>query len=535
LSKSKPVRGATAGTFNIAIIGAGLAGIAAAVYLKKAGIDDFTIFEQSAGAGGTWRDNTYPGCECDIPIVIYSYSFAPHAFPRTHASQKEILAYIEGVIDEFALRSHIRFNTRVEAVHWDDQRHQWTLDAANGERHTFNAVVSALGMLSVPQYPSWPGLERFKGPRFHTARWEHQHDLTDKRVAVVGIGSSAAQVVPAIAADAGKVMMFAREPAYVMPKGQRPLTQAERASYASPLGRRLVRARMLLEIERNMSARNPKSARQRAAQEIYRSYREEVFADRPDLAKITTPDYPFACKRPVNSSDLLPSLTRENVQLVPHSVVAVTENGVVDDTGVEHPADVLVMATGFQPWNFLRTLKVVGQYGRALQGVWGGQPEAFLGVQVSGFPNFFIMYGPNTNYMCVTWMLEQHAKYISRAIKRLLRTRRTAVDVRRGLMDFYNRRVGIALSRQTLDGECNNYYHSASGRNVVTWPWRGSIYWLLSRFGWLACTQRNLLEQRTRTRQRPERAAAATPLRSAREAHESLSTTPTTAAETVGS
>jgi cation diffusion facilitator CzcD-associated flavoprotein CzcO len=302
--------------------------------------------------------------------------------------------------------------------------------------------------------------------------------------------------VPAIAPVAGRVTMFSREPAYVMPKNERDLTPAERQRFGSRFGRRLARAKFFLNIERGMAVRDPQSERQRAAVARYARYRDTVFAGRPELREWASPAYPFACKRPVGSSDLYPSLLRDNVQLVPRAVTSVTETGVVDSDGVEHPADVLVMATGFQPWNFLKNFHLVGRYGRTIGGVWGDEPEAFLGMQVAGFPNFFIMYGPNTNYMCVTFMLERQAEYITRAVKRLIRAKATAIDVRRGVMDFYNRRVTIALSKKTLEADCSNYYHSASGKNVVTWPWWGSVYVLLSYLGGLGCYTRRRTAER---------------------------------------
>ncbi len=480
----------SATTPRIAIIGAGLGGIAAAVNLKRAGITSFTIFEQSAGPGGTWWDNTYPGAECDIDIVFYSYSFQPHDWTRTHASQRELQAYIQAVIKRFELAPHMHYNTRIVEAVWDDQQHAYDIKTAAGDSMRCGVVISAVGLLNVPRYPDWPGLETFRGPKFHTARWQHQHDLAGKRVAVVGTGSSAAQVVPAIAPVAGHVTMFSREPAYVLPKNERDLTPDERQRFGSRFGRRLARAKFFINVERGMTVRDPKSKRQRDVVAKYTSYKNAMFAGRPDLAAWASPAYPFACKRPVGSTDLYPALLRENVQLVPRAVTHVTPDGVVDSDGTEHPADVLVMATGFQPWDFLKTFNVVGRAGRTLGGVWGDEPEAFLGIQVAGFPNFFIMYGPNTNYMCVTFMLERQAEYITRAVKRLIRARATAIDVRRGVMDFYNRHVTIAISKKTLEGECSNYYHSASGKNVVTWPWWGSVYVLLSHLGGLACYTR---------------------------------------------
>ena len=287
--------------------------------------------------------------------------------------------------------------------------------------------------------------------------------------------------------------MFAREPAYVMHKNDRPLTDDERRRRRTGFGRLLARARVFWRIERAMSVRNPRSAMQRNMREAFFSYRDRIFADRPDLRALVAPDYAFACKRPIASSDLLPALTRDNVTVVPRSVEAVSE---IDSEGVEHPVDAIVMATGFQPWNFLATLKVIGRGGREIHGVWGDQPEAFLGIQVAGFPNFFLMYGPNTNYMCVTFMLERQAEYIARAMRRLMRERATAIDVRRSVMDAYNDLVVNSLAKKTLEDNCHNYYHSASGRNVVTWPWRGTFYALATRLCGFALFTRHASAER---------------------------------------
>jgi cation diffusion facilitator CzcD-associated flavoprotein CzcO len=470
---------------SVAIIGAGLGGIAAAVHLKRAGVDSFTIFEQSAGPGGTWWDNTYPGAECDIPIAFYSYSFMPHDWIRTHASQAEIQEYIRLVIVKFGLEPHIRYNTRVAEAVWSEDRHSHTVRTSSGVMY-FDVVVSALGLLNVPRYPTWPGLESFKGPKFHTARWEHQHDLQHKRVAVVGTGSTAAQVVPAIAPIVTKLKMFSREPAFVLPKEVRALTPSERRRGGSGLWRRWQRLKLFIQVEKSVSWRNPRSGAQRDKRHSYKQYVDTLFADRSDLQSVLMPDYPFACKRPVLSSDLFPALKRDNVELVSRAVTAVTEDGVIDSGGDEHKIDVLVMATGFQPWNFLSNLELLGRGGRSIHGVWGEEPEAYLGIQVPGFPNFFMMYGPNTNYFCVTFMLEQQARYITKSVIRMARNRDTAIEVRPTFMSFYNERLQKSLSGKVLEANCNNYYHTSTGRNVVTYPWRGAVYWLLCRLSRLS-------------------------------------------------
>lgn len=481
---------------SVAIVGAGLGGIAAAVHAKRAGVTSLAIFEQSAGPGGTWWDNTYPGIECDIEIAYYSYSFAPRDWKRTHASGAEIQAYVQSVIEEFDLEPHMRYGTRVDEAIWNDFEHNYQVTIATGEKLKFDVVVSALGLLNVPRYPEWPGLDTFNGPKFHSARWEHQHDLTGKRVAVVGVGSTAAQIVPAIAPVAAEVTLFVREPAYVLPKNERDLTDEERRLRKSKWGRRRERMKIFWRIERAMSVRNPNSSMQSKARAAFAAYRDKVFRDRPDLQVLMSPTYPFACKRPILSTDFLPAMTRDNVHVVPRGVVRVAEGGVVDDAGILHPADVLVMATGFQPWNFLKSLRLVGTRGRTIHGVWGDQPEAFLGMQISGFPNFFMMYGPNTNFMCVTFMLERQAEYIARAIKRLQFEDVTAIDVRRGVMDFYNRAVQRALSGNAIEANCHSYYHTATGKNVVTWPWWSSVYAFLARLDRIAVKTRRARDER---------------------------------------
>jgi cation diffusion facilitator CzcD-associated flavoprotein CzcO len=469
---------------SVAIVGAGLGGIATGVKLCQAGITDFTIFEQSAGPGGTWWDNTYPGAACDVDILLYQFSFKLHDWKRTHASQAEMQQYVQDIIEEFGLGPHLRFNTRVDSAVWDERQHFYTLTTAAGESPRFDVVVSALGLHNVPRYPDWPGLETFTGPKFHTARWEHEHDLHGKQVAVVGAGSSAAQVVPALAPIAETVTMFVREATHVIPKIERPYTPEEARDLATPSGKRRARAKLFRELERMSAVRNPKSKRQREAQMALGGFRQKMLGDRPDLLAIFTPNHPVQCKRPVFSADLFPVLKRPNVRVVPREVVRVTETGVVDAHGVEHPADVLVMATGFQPWAFSKTLEVVGRFGRTLRGVWGQEPQAFLGVQVAGFPNFFMLYGPNSNYYCVTLLLERQAEFIAAAVKRLGRTHSTAIEVRGWVMDLYNVLVRRTLAGQVADAGCHNYYHSASGRNVVTWPWTGTSYMFLSKLGW---------------------------------------------------
>ncbi len=465
-------------TPRVAIVGGGLAGIAAVVKLRKAGIESFTIYEAAPEIGGTWRDNTYPGCEVDTSSSLYAFSFTHPDWTRTHVRQAELKAYVARVVDDFGLRSHIRTGTGVDRAVWDDRTHTYALELSDGSTATAEVLVSAVGFLNVPKLPDLPGLDTFRGPAFHTARWEHEHDLTGKRVAVIGTGSSAIQLVPEVAKIASKVLVFQREPGWIMPKGERDLTPEERAARRSRIGWRKERLQQLRRVEKSLwraGAYRPGSEVNRAAEQMCRSYIAKVFADRPDLEEAVTPTYPYWGKRVIFATTYYPALKRENVQLVPRAAERVTPTGVVDADGVEHEADVLVLATGFQPTNYLAHLQVVGRSGRELHDVWAGEPRAYLGITVPDFPNFFMLYGPGTNGGEIIWMLERQAEYMVRVVRRVRRGRTTAVEVRRSFADRYDRWLQKAV-RGTAWEVANNYFTSGSGRIVTQWPYSPLVY-----------------------------------------------------------
>ncbi|AOS93748.1 flavin-containing monooxygenase [Mycobacterium intracellulare] len=462
---------------SVAIIGGGFAGIAAAVYLAKAGLQDFTIFEKSDGLGGTWRDNTYPGAEVDVHSQLYSYSFRPHDWTRTHARQAELQQYLEDVVAEHGLASHFRFGTAVEEIAWDDTVSSYRLRTKDGAVQIFRAVISAVGMLNIPNYPTWPGLNQFVGPKLHTARWE-PIEIAGKKVAVVGTGSSAVQVVPTIAGVAEKVTLFQREPGWIVPKPDRDLSDGERARLRRPWARRRERIRQfwLIEIGQMFGAlHRPGTKINTIAESRCRSYIAEVFADRPDLAEAVTPTYPFPGKRPVLTKAFYPALLRDDVELVPHAVQSVTATGVVDARGVEHRADVLVMATGFQPANYLASYRVVGRTGRTLHEFWDGEPQAFAGITVPEFPNFYILYGPNTNGGEIVSALQRQAEFAVRSIKRLQDDSVARIEVRPWFYRRYNQWIQSSMAK-TAWVRSNNYYKSPSGRVVTQWPYGAVIY-----------------------------------------------------------
>ena len=468
----------SAGTPQVLVVGAGFGGIAAGVAMKRAGIDTFTIYESSLGIGGTWWDNTYPGAEVDVGSHLYCFSFKPHDWTRTHARQPELQKYLEETVDELGLRSHLRLGVTVESATWDDERHVWTVVLDDGSVVECNVLVSAVGFLNVPRLPDWPGLDDFAGPAFHTARWEHEHDLTGKVVAVVGTGSSGTQVVPAIQPIVKRLYVFQREPGWIMPKGERDLTDDERSAFSKRWRRRFERWRQRYLIEKNLwfgRVFRPGTKANQAREQFCRDYIDRKFADRPDLREAVTPNYPYPGKRPVLASTFYSALKKENVELVPRGVASVTRCGIVDTDGVERPVDAIVLATGFEAANYLSRLRVVGRDGRTLQERWAGEPRAYLGITVSGFPNFFMLYGPGTNAGELVMTLESQAEYAVRAMKRLIRERVTAVEVKPRFEAAW-----YAWLQSRMEGTSwattNNYFKSPTGKVVTQWPY-GNLHY----------------------------------------------------------
>lgn len=482
-------RGAPRRTIKVAIIGAGFGGVAAAVKPRRLTSATFVMFEQSADVGGTWYDNRYPGCEVDIPSHAYSFSFLRYDWSRTHAKQPELLRYANEVVDRFGLRPHIRLNTRVTEVVWDDARLHYVVRTATGESHTFDVVISALGLLNVPNYPDWPGLSDFRGVSFHTSRWPAGVDLAGKRVAVVGTGSTAAQVVPGIAGSVSSLLVFQREPGWVEPKRERPFSARERWVYRHvPGAQRLHRGWLFYRSNSRFKAYDATSRmqaemRRRCLEHIRRTVHDRATRD------AVTPNYPWGCKRPVLASTFYEAFNLPHVDLVPHAVSSVTENGLVDERGVHHEIDVLIMSTGFQPTRFLANLDVKGLDQRGIHDAWDDRASAFLGITVSGFPNFFILYGPNTNGgFSIIAQLERQAEVAARAVRRLeLGSGYVDTDdrIQRRYVEWIDDQ--IARKASAMESGCRNYYHSPSGKNITQWPGTHLKYLLvtklLRRFG----------------------------------------------------
>ncbi len=473
---------------RVAIIGAGFSGIAAAVGLKRRGIDDFVIFERSAGLGGTWRHNTYPGAEVDLESHIYSFSFERYDWTRTHAGWRELLTYLRDVAQKWDLLPHMRFNEQVEQVSWSDERQDYTVRTASQEDHgNFTAVISAVGFLNTPAKPPFVREEHdFTGPICHTSEWRDDLDMAGKSVGVLGTGSSAVQIVTEAEKVASAVTVFQIEPNWMLPKQARDF---------SPVERRLNRfrpvyayRRMKLYIDYDLRQHQARHARpdrvlNRKRREAALAYLHREMSDRPELLELLTPDFPMEGRRTVISDTYYQALKSSKVRLVPHAVKGLSAHGVVDADGEEHQLDMIVLATGFQAHQYLSTFKVSGENGADLHDRWSDGAEAFLGTMVPGFPNFFIMFGPNTNVVPLVAFYEAQAKFSASLIARAAREGKRRIDVRRSAFYIYNDWAQNLLAK-TVWATTESYFRAGANRTgkvISQWPTSPTMYLLAMR------------------------------------------------------
>lgn len=457
---------------RVVVVGAGFGGVTMAVKLKKAGFHDFVVLEAEDGPGGVWQVNDYPGAEVDVHSAVYSLPYRDHIWSRTHARQPELLKYIDETLDLFDVRSHFRFGVRVREIRWDDARQMHTVTTADGERLEAHVVVSAVGMLSDPKDLPWPGAEDFEGRIFHTQRWPKDLDLSGKRVAVVGVGASAAQIIPSIAEEVKQLYVFQREPGWVLPKSGHDFDEKQLKDLQNPFKRRSRRLKMLVKNEWAY-LRNPVyevgSKRNLAGKDAALRYLDSLFHDRPDLIEALTPSYPFSGKRRILSDEFLPAFKRENVELVPHGVQSLTTTGIADATGTEREVDVVVAAIGYKASSYLSSLRVSGRGGRDLHEVWRDGAYAFLGVAVPAFPNLYMLYGPNTNGAApITWMHERQASYVVQNLKRMQKSGVTSIEVKPSWTMRYNEWLQRRLST-TAWVQGNNYFKGPKGQIVTQW------------------------------------------------------------------
>ena len=418
---------------SVGIIGAGPGGLALGIFLRKAGFRDFTIFDREGGVGGTWRINTYPGLACDVKSHLYSYSFDLNPrWSRLWSRQSEILGYFEQCARRHRLEPHLRLNTEIVSARWLPAANQWLLTAADGDQYRFDVVVSAVGLFTRPVMPALLEEEPFTGTVMHTARWDHSITLQDRRVAVLGTGSTAAQLLPELAKVAGKVYSIQRSPTWILPKPDRPYTEREKWVFAHvPFAKKIHRTRMWLRSESNISVIEHGSDKTEEFKAVALRMLESAVDD-DALRSRLTPEHPLGCKRLVFSSDFIPALTRPHVEVVSSAARTLRARSLVTDDGTEHDVDVVVCATGYDAADYLGQIDVVGEGGVSLRERWSDGAYAYLGMAVPGFPNFFMLYGPNTNVgsNSVIFMLEAQARYIVRGLKHMRRRGRTYVAVR---------------------------------------------------------------------------------------------------------
>jgi cation diffusion facilitator CzcD-associated flavoprotein CzcO len=454
------------------IIGAGFSGIAMGAKMKRAGRDDFLILEQAEEVGGTWRDNTYPGCACDVPSHVYSFSFAPNpSWSSTFSPQPEIQAYLRRVAEDEGLIPHVRFGTELIEAAWDDDAKLWRLDTSVGEVRA-RSLVAAAGPLSEPKFPDVEGLGSFKGTVFHSARWDHDHDLTGERVAVVGTGASSIQFVPEIQPDVAELHLFQRTAPWIVPRRARPLSRAEQALYrVFPPAQRAMR-RMISSVRELFAIPMINAKRSRIIRSIGLAHLKRQVPDLELRAKVT-PHYAPGCKRILISNDYLPALSEPNVDVVTDGIAEVREHSVVTASGDEVEVDTIIFGTGFFVTEPPIAQRVRGADGRTMADLWDEQGmQAHRGTTVNGFPNLFFLLGPNTGlgHNSVTIMAEAQADYTLQAMAELDRGI-AAIEPRIEAQDRWNREVQQATKGTVwVDGGCASWYLDKHGRNTTVWP-----------------------------------------------------------------
>ena len=456
-------------SLRIAIIGAGPGGLCMGIRLEQAGFEDFVILDKAEGVGGTWLHNRYPGCAVDLPSFLYSFSFEKkYDWPRPYAPQSELLAYMEGVAEKYELLPHCRFGHAVSRVVWQEGPSCWRLELDTGVSQEADIVVSAVGMFNDLVLPEIEGRDGFEGVAFHSARWRWDMPLEGKRIGVIGSAASAVQIIPEIVKVADQVHLFQRTANWVLPKPDEPYTAEQLDAFR--------RDPSLLDAQRN---------------EVYRAIDEGMtFSDRAQLAEMERiglealervedpivreklrPQHPYGCKRPLLSNEFYPAFNQPNLELVTDPIERITKTGVRTADGREREVDLIVFATGFSATKYLSALDVTGRGGRHIDDAWHDGANAYLGITTAGFPNLFMLYGPNTNNGSILEMIEHQTRHVLLHVERITREGLSWVDVKPEAQDAYNEKIQAAISKIAVwNHEVNGYYRSASGRVVTQWP-----------------------------------------------------------------
>jgi cation diffusion facilitator CzcD-associated flavoprotein CzcO len=462
---------------DIAIIGSGFSGLGMAVRLKQAGMHDFVVLERADEVGGTWQANTYPGCACDVPSHLYSFSFAPNPdWTQTYSPQPEIWAYLRRCADEFGVRPHVRLGCAVESATWIEADRRWEIETSQGTVRA-RVLVAGMGPLSEPRIPDLPGLDAFEGAVFHSARWDHDYDLAGKRVASIGTGASAIQYVPAIQPEVERLHVFQRTAPWVVPHSNRPITRRERRLYrALPALQRLVRAGVYAGREALVLGfvKNPRLMR--VVERLVRRHMRSQISD-PQLLEKVTPGYTIGCKRILPSNRWYRALAQPNVELVTDGVSEVRAHSIVGEDGVERPVDAIVFGTGFHVTDIPAAQRVRGRDGTLLDDLWHGSPRAYLGSAIAGFPNLFFLLGPNTGlgHSSMVYMIESQIAHVLAALRLMRERGAETIEVRAEAQERFNADVDRRMEGTVWSTGCASWYLDHTGRNAMLWPdwtWR---------------------------------------------------------------
>ncbi len=462
----------------MAVVGGGFGGIGAAVMLRRAGYDDVTVFERGERVGGVWNHNTYPGAACDVPSHLYEFSFEPNPrWSRRYAPQAEIQDYLEDVARRHGVLERVRTGTEVTRATWMEEEDRWLLETSGGE-HEADILITAVGQLSQPKLPTLPGLDSFDGPVFHTAQWRHDVDLAGKRVAVIGTGASAIQAVPAIQAIAGQVDVYQRSPGWTIPKMDFAYSERTRRLFERfPAVQRMDRAAVFAFMELATLGLTRHRWLLHAFRAIGRRQINSAITDE-ELRRKVTPTDEIGCKRIMLTDEWYATLTRANVELIAEPISAMTPTGIALADGSERATDVVVLATGFHSHGFVAPMEVIGAGGRTLSEQWTPAPSAYLGMSVHGFPNMFLLYGPNTNGGAgsIIYVLEAGVNHVIAALAELEQADARRIEVRRQTVEAFERELRTALPATVWHSGCTNWYVDEQGNDPSQWPWVWSNY-----------------------------------------------------------
>jgi cation diffusion facilitator CzcD-associated flavoprotein CzcO len=462
---------------KIVIVGAGFSGIGMAIRLKQSGIEDFVVLERAPGVGGAWHFNTYPGCRCDVPSHLYSFSFAPNPnWSNTYSPQPEIRDYLRRCVDEFDIRPHILTDIEVRSSAWNRGEQRWEIETTAGT-FTANVLISGMGPLTEPKLPDVPGIESFRGKTMHSAQWDHQYQLSGKRVASIGTGASAIQYVPSIQKQVEKLYVFQRTAPWIMPHGSRPIGDRERSLFRRvPAAQRLIREAVYWGKELLVLG-FVKQPRLMGALERLSSFHMRRQVPDPALQAKLAPNFSLGCKRILPSNDWYPALQEPNVELVSGGLQEVREGSVVDSDGREYEVDAIIFGTGFHVADPPVAEQVRGSDGRLMREVWEGTPRAYMGTAVPDFPNMFLLLGPNTGlgHSSMVYMIETQIEHVLKAIEAMDRRHSSTIEVRPEVYEEFNREVDERMKGTVWETGCTSFYLDATGRNGVLWPdwtWR---------------------------------------------------------------